>query len=130
MGYLKDCKDIFRSTKDGFVYVKDEDQHSVPEDWRFPIDEKNVKGDCDDFAIACRMQLKNLGYECRLVFCEVRPGSGHLICVIGSMALDNRFNWPTKLVDLVNLHGYRLISISGLNPGDPWREVSVDDKEE
>ena len=122
--YTKDAEDIFDRVKKGFRYVSDETQYGTPEDWRFPEDFDNVVGDCDDFAIACRALLKEAGHECRLIFCRTENGGGHLICAIGKLALDNRMKFVVEISYLVNTRGYELVSVSGLNPGDQWHNIS------
>ena len=122
--YVKDAFDVFKRVKDGFTYVSDEENHGTKEDWRFPENVDSFEGDCDDFAIACRMLLKEKGYSCRLVFCKTETGGGHLICTIGKWALDNRMKSPVGLTFLTGIKGYNLISISGLNPGDRWHGIA------
>jgi predicted transglutaminase-like cysteine proteinase len=120
--YIKDAFEVFNRIKDGFTYVSDEEQYGTKEDWRFPESYDNLTGDCDDFAIACRKLLKEKGHECRLVFCRTEGGGGHLICVIGKMALDNRMKFPVEIKYLQH-KGYELISASGLNPEDDWHTI-------
>ena len=122
--YVKDAFDVFKRVKDGFTYVSDMEQYGVKEDWRFPENVDSFEGDCDDFAIACRMLLKERGHECRLVFCETETGGGHLICTIGKWALDNRMKSAVGVEYLTRTKGYNLISISGLNPGDDWHSIA------
>ena len=122
--YTKDAFDAFTRVKRGFKYISDELQYGTKEDWRFPKDFDNVVGDCDDFAIACRMLLKERGHDCRLVFCETETGGGHLICTIGKWALDNRMKSAVGVEYLTGTRGYNLISISGLNPGDDWHSIA------
>ena len=122
--YTRDAHDIFDRVMKGFRYVSDQTQYGVAEDWRFPEDFDNVVGDCDDFAIACRALLKEAGHECRLIFCRTENGGGHLICAIGKLALDNRMKFVVEISYLVNTRGYELVSVSGLNPGDQWHNIS------
>ncbi len=122
--YVQDAFDVFKRVKNGFTYVSDMEQHGVKEDWRFPENVDSFEGDCDDFAIACRMLLKERGHECRLVFCETETGGGHLICVIGKWALDNRMKSAVGVTYLTGIKGYNLISISGLAPGDNWHTIA------
>jgi predicted transglutaminase-like cysteine proteinase len=119
-----DVFDTFNRVKDGFTYVSDMEQHGTKEDWRFSENVDNFEGDCDDFAIACRMLLKEKGHECRLIYCKTENGGGHLICVIGKMALDNRMKFPVE-IKYLHQHGYEFISASGLAPGDDWRKIDM-----
>jgi predicted transglutaminase-like cysteine proteinase len=122
--YVKDSFDVFNRVKDGFTYVSDMEQYGTKEDWRFPENVDNFEGDCDDFAIACRMLLKQKGHECRLLFCRTETGGGHLICAIGKFALDNRMKFPVELTYLTQTKKYTLLSVSGLNPGDAWHNIA------
>jgi len=122
--YINDSFEIFDRVKDGFTYVKDPEQYGTIDDWRFPLDFDNVTGDCDDFAISVRALLKQKGHECRLVYCKTETGGGHLICTIGKLALDNRMKYPVELSYLAKTRGYHLLSVSGLNPGDPWHNIA------
>ena len=120
--YMDDCSSAFSQVHGGFEYVPDEEQHGRREDWRLPEDCGEVTGDCDDFAIACRELLQEQGHRPRLLFCKAETGEGHLICVLGKMALDNRMDSPVEILSLVE-RGYTLVSVSGTQPGDPWREI-------
>lgn len=121
-GYIDIARDIFLVVKAGFVYESDKSQFGVEEDWRFPTDATSVTGDCDDFAIACRMLLKAVGLDARLAFCRV-DGVGHLVCVIGKVALDNRMSDLVEVQELARFHKYEFLSVSGKMPGDDWTQV-------
>ena len=123
--YITDAAEVFEKAMGGFRYVSDEDQFGELEDWRMPdgIESGDIVGDCDDFAIACRTLLKDRGHEPRLLFCKVR-NQGHLICVLGQIALDNRMRGITKIDTLANRHAYQLVSISGVKPGDDWHAIT------
>ena len=122
--YLDDVNVVHQKVLRGFRYVSDQHQYDKIEDWRIPEDLEHVTGDCDDFAIACRSLLREKGHkEPRLLFCKTETGRGHLICVLGKMALDNRQRSPIEIETLANRIGYKFISISGTNPGDPWRKI-------
>lgn len=122
--YLDDVNVVHQKVLRGFRYVSDQRQYDKIEDWRIPEDlDGHVTGDCDDFAIACRSLLREKGHEPRLLFCLTENGGGHLICVLGKMALDNRQRSPIEIETLANRIGYKFISISGTTPGDPWRTI-------
>jgi len=128
--YLDDVFVVHQKVRYGFRYVSDQDQYDKIEDWRLPEEDcEHVTGDCDDFAIACRHLLREKGYEPRLLLCLTENGGGHLICVLGKMALDNRQRSPIEIETLANRIGYKFISISGTNPGDPWRTILSKTKE-
>ena len=122
--YVDDVFDVHKKVLSGFHYVSDEIHHPESiDDWRIPEDCERVTGDCDDFAIACRVLLREKGYESRLLFCLTENDGGHLICMLGKMALDNRQPRPIEVESLVRHIGYTLISVSGWNPGDEWRKI-------
>ena len=123
--YMDDVFEVHTKVRNGFRYVEDEVQHPESiDDWRIPEDCERVTGDCDDFAIACRTLLKEKGHEPRLLFCLTEMGDGHLICVLGKMALDNRKSNPVTIEELASkFGGYTLISVSGRKPGENWRSI-------
>lgn len=114
-----------------FNYTSDREQRGVPEHWVDTEELKHLedtnrggfKDDCDGHALACRYQLRKLGIPNRLVFCLVNPKdptSGHLVLEVEGWILDNRHKW-VRPRDQLN---YEWISISGLEKGDPWHEVT------
>jgi predicted transglutaminase-like cysteine proteinase len=122
--YIDDTVEVHKKVLAGFRYVKDSVQHPGSiDDWRLPEDFERVTGDCDDFAIACRALLREKGHTPRLLLCLTETGGGHLICVLGKMALDNRQRHSTEIKILTDRIGYTLISISGREPGAPWRMI-------
>ena len=120
--YITDATEVFDKIMGGVSYVTDEEQFGEQEDWRLPEDVSGVRGDCDDFAIACRTMLIERGHEPRLVLCKVR-GQGHLICILGKVALDNRMRGIVKIETLVDRHAYELVSVRGTQPGDDWHAI-------
>jgi len=106
----------------GFKYVTDEDQYGTSEDWRFPDDYDRVSDDCDGFAIACRKLLRDEGLDTRLVLCYTELDECHLVCATGNYILDNRHKYVMTKRKLEKL-GYNFAYVSGLNPGDPWKEL-------
>ena len=122
--YIDDTFDVHRKVLAGFRYVKDSVQYPESiDDWRIPEDCERVTGDCDDFAIACRALLREKGHEPRLLFCLTETGGGHLICVLGKMALDNRQHRPIESKVLADSLGYTFVSVSGRAPGESWRII-------
>lgn len=108
----------------GFEYADDIDQWGVIEDWRIPDNVDSVRGDCDDFALACRHLLRQEGIPTRLVVCQTKSGDFHLVCTVGDYVLDNRFDRVMRKSTLETRgYGYRWIAISGENPGDDWHEL-------
>lgn len=81
-----------------------------------------VHGDCDAFAKLCWMALKRAGERARLVFCTAETGEGHLVCEASGWILDNRQPSIATRDELGNL-GYRWISMSGFESGQPWHAI-------
>ena len=121
-GYLDDCDAVFNRVKAGFVWTSDDEQHGM-EDWRIPEDFDRVRDDCDGFALACRELLREKGHQPRLLFCLTEGGGGHLICVLGKVALDNRMVSVETIARLASRFRYELVSISGTEPGEDWHDV-------
>ena len=119
---LEVCKQVHDRIHKGFRYVSDEKNYGVLEDWRFPTDVDRVVDDCDGFAIACRQLIREEGLESRLVMCYTETNEGHLVCAVGNYILDNRYYRIMTKEELVR-QGYRFMYISGLNPGDAWKEL-------
>lgn len=111
-----------------FKYVRDIDKYGKSEYWETPeevlagLDERDFEGDCDQFALACRAQLREEGIRNRLVFCKVTPESesGHLVCAASGYILGNRFNTVKRRDDM----DYVWIKISGYEKGDKWHRIT------
>jgi predicted transglutaminase-like cysteine proteinase len=116
------CSNIHARVLRGFRYVHDSKNYGVVEDWRFPTDVDRVTDDCDGFAIACRVLVREEGLESRLVVCQAETGEGHLVCAVGNYILDNRMRGVVTREKLER-HGYKFLYVSGLEPGEPWRAV-------
>lgn len=106
----------------GFRYTPDQQNYGTPEDWRFPTNFDRVVDDCDGFAIACRALLREQGLDTRLVLCYTETNECHLVCATGNYILDNRSKHVRTKEELVKI-GYNFKYVSGLNPGDPWKEL-------
>lgn len=116
------CTQIHDRVHKGFRYVSDSKNYGKEEDWRFPTDIDRVVDDCDGFAIACRMLVREAGLESRLVMCYTETGEGHLVCGVGNYILDNRyFRVMTK--EQLERIGYKFMYVSGLEPGEVWKEL-------
>lgn len=114
--------DIHARVLRGFRYVTDERNYGVEEDWRFPTDVDRVVDDCDGFAIACRLLVREAGLDSRLVLCYTETGEGHLVCAVGNYILDNRYR-AIMTKEQLTQQGYIFKYVSGLNPGDAWKEL-------
>ena len=93
----------------GHIYVLDRDQHKRPEHWQL-----SLVGDCEDFALWCRQELKKQGVSSDLVLCLVETGEGHLVCSVEGWVLDNRHRWVQRRDDLP----YKWLSIG--KPDGRW----------
>lgn len=73
-------------------YVEDKVKFNQPDFWTVA----NGSGDCEDYALAKRKRLRELGVKCYLVVCHLPDKSGH--CVLASdvgkttFILDNNFD--------------------------------------
>lgn len=127
--YLETILSVFRQVRSGFSPITDLEQHKVEDFWQVPADLKHVVGDCDDFAIACRVLLWRYGIKNRLLLCYEPTGVGHLVCTTGQYILDNLQITIRKKSEL-EWSGYRWICISGYTPGEPWHKVGGKLKQE
>lgn len=109
-----------------FQYVEDKKNHGKLEHWpdttmlQEALKSGVLRGDCDDFALACRHLLWEHEIPNRLVLCLTEEGEGHLVCEVQGWILDNR---QTRVMPR-DLLKYKWISISGYNVGDSWLEIS------
>lgn len=118
------CSDVLTRVHAGFTYVSDEENYGLSEHWGFPDDVDNFQDDCDGFAIACRMLLKEKGIKCRLVACTVGDYGWHAVCAVGNYILENRYRRVMTKEELERPpHNYTFRYISGFEPGDAWREL-------
>jgi predicted transglutaminase-like cysteine proteinase len=84
---------------------------------------KKFINDCDDFSLTCAEYLYWLGVDRKkinIVFCNTESGTGHLVCVIDSILIDNRFPFvlPWNEVD------YEWVMSMNLNYPGTWRLLS------
>jgi len=74
-------------------YVTDQEHYNTPEYWTFPED---FEGDCEDYAIAKRRSLDNLGILSFYAVCWVETGGYHAVLLLdtdrGTKVLDNRYD--------------------------------------
>lgn len=124
---MKDIKEIadqvHKEVLSAFTYKTDMEMHGVNEHWQFPTDITDIKDDCDGFAIACRIKLREQGLDTRLVVCKCENDEMHLVCATGNYILDNRQAFVKTKRDLERI-GYRFLFVSGLEPGDPWHKLN------
>lgn len=122
--------DIFQLVKSNFTYVSDQQQHGLREAWIQPDESYDgtqpIKGDCEDFALACRSLLLKAGIKSRLIVCKTE--SGELHCVVGAEdalnvihILDNRNTYTVSKAFMDER--YETIKVSDYEPGGKWFKV-------
>lgn len=116
---LQRIRDIHWEVKQGFTYVTDKEQYERNEHWVMPKDPFEVTGDCEDFALACRVLVRNKGLKSRLIFCKTEDGGGHCVLSVGGWILDNRMERVHDYQYMIKI-GYRFIAMSGYEEGDTW----------
>ena len=115
--------DILHRVHDRFTYVSDISKYNKREHWVAfsDIPDGNFSGDCEDFAQAIRKELHKLGERSRIAVVGVNSDKmNHAVCVFDHYILDNIHFYPMRRTELAN---YKLISISGFEPNEPWREI-------
>ena len=81
-------------------YCSDKEHYNKPEMWTIPTD---GKGDCEDFALAKRARLIEMGWPADDIFlctCFLPSGQGHVVLYVvtnkGGYILDNIEQYPRK----------------------------------
>ena len=94
-------KEINRKWNNNIHYKSDKKHYGVSDYWTFPED--NI-GDCEDYAVAKRAELRTIGVEGHFATCWTETGGYHAVLVIdtdrGSFVLDNRYNSVKNFRDL------------------------------
>lgn len=98
----------------GHVYIDDIDQYGVEEYW-----EISLHGDCEDYALWCRQELKKHGIESDLVLCKTEQGEWHLVCGVEGWILDNRYRRVRRRDDM----RYEWVALG--QPDGTWRLIDV-----
>jgi predicted transglutaminase-like cysteine proteinase len=125
MGDLKETlRSIHNTVFHNFEYKTDLEQYQTLEKWVAPPEYYNgtrtIVGDCEDFALACRMLCRAEGIDnSRLVVCNTEIGEGHCVLEVEGWVLDNRMRQVVTRDELSRL-GYKWVAISGYNPKDKW----------
>jgi len=125
-------KDLFRH----FTYVTDRQQHKTIEFWKgldaiqSEIKRGDLKGDCEESAMAAVSLARQAGFDARLVICRDENGEGHCIAEIAThhrqeaYYIDNRHEVLAVRDDLSH---YQFYAVGPWNPvpGDtrPWYRV-------
>lgn len=92
---LSILRQVQRAAQRGHTYVDDKKQYGVPEHWDI-----SLKGDCEDYALWCREELKKHGIASDLVVCFTETGEAHLVCSVEGWILDNRYKTVRRRDDL------------------------------
>ena len=103
-----------------FNYRSDLALFGVVEHWQSPPAKGDFEGDCDEFALAVRQELRARGIPSRLVYCRTSRGRAHLVAEVGGWMLDSRYAWPYRRESTLDYCPY----ISGYLPGEPWRAIT------
>jgi len=113
--------DVFHNVKRRFKYISDQAQYGKSEKWVMPEGFGKIKGDCEDFALACRGLCRSHGIESRLVLCKTETNEMHCVLEANGFILDNRMNEVKRIDDLP----YTWLAMSGYEKGDEWRVIDV-----
>lgn len=115
---MEELKDKLQRVLDkahrGHRYVSDSIQYNKPEYWTV-----SLNGDCEDFALWIREELKKEGIYADLVLCLDENGGYHLVCSYEGYILDNRYSFVMTQQDLSN---YTWISV-GDSSGN-WYKIT------
>jgi predicted transglutaminase-like cysteine proteinase len=117
-------KEVYDEENARFVYVPDQIQYRVPDKWvqenAIPNIPEAFRGDCEDFALACRKNLRNRGINnSRLVLCLTEEKEYHVVLEIKGWVFDCR---QSTIVPRDELR-YGWIMISGYDSGDSWSSL-------
>lgn len=123
--------DLLRELRELFVYISDHDRSVFLKDWVDSPTLKNVERtgvilsteDCKDFAVIGLDKIRRLGYNVRLVVCQVETGEGHLMCEIASRDYSEAYFFDNRQIKLTvknDLKRYKFIAVS------PWNLVATD----
>ena len=113
---------IFQDVKGRFTYVPDNFQFHKSEYWMEPeLLDGNFKGDCDDFALACRKMVRAAGLPSRLIYCKTEKGEPHLVLACEGWILNNLLDFVVSNTELDGR--YTWVAMSGFNQGDPWTRI-------
>lgn len=116
---------IHKKVFDTFVYQTDKTVHGRIEYWSIPehVTKRGIlKGDCEEFALACRYLCRQEGIVSQLAICEDECGEMHCVLHVNGLILDNR-QPQVRTVDELTKIGYNWIAISGNEPGEQWHAV-------
>ena len=117
---------IFNLVKKNFTYDYDSSVYGVDEKWSVPDETydgtSKFKGDCEDFALACRKLCRDEGLDTRLVVCNTKAGL-HCVLECEGWILDCSSD---SVLNRDSYHDYKWLYISGYQPGDRWHRIEED----
>ncbi len=116
----RDLEQALRAVHARFNYRSDLALFGVVERWQPPPAEGDFEGDCDEFALAVRQELRTRGIPSWLVYCRASRGTAHLLTEVDGWLLDSRYPRPYRRESTLDDCPY----ISGYLPGEPWRVVT------
>ena len=110
-------QEVLDKALSGHIYVADlpnDKLYGLPEKWQ-----ANLVGDCEDFALWCRRELKEEhAIESDLIVCTTELGEHHCVLSVVGWVLDNRSAW----IQSKDLMGYRWLAIG--KPNGKWYDLT------
>lgn len=107
-----DYQSVLDSTRSQHRFIHDNEQYGVGEKWT-----PSLVGDCEDFAMIVRDELRAMGVDASLVWAVNDRGINHVVTVTADgWVFDNRHKWIMRRDDLQ----YRWIKI---NHGNNWYAI-------
>lgn len=119
MDLLDTLDKIHSKVSTGFNYKSDNEMYGVLEKWMMPTDALNISGDCEDFALGCRVLCRYEKLNSRLVICKTKEGKWHCVLEVEGWILDNEYTYVVSKDDL----DYEWHSISGFKAGEDWHVI-------
>lgn len=117
---LERIEQVNREWNGRIKYKTDLEHYGFLDRWIFPAD---GFGDCEDFAIAKKEALEQMGIPSFFSICRSKPGSTHVVLLVftnkGALVLDN----TTDLVLLASQTRYEWLFVQF--PGDVWRHYET-----
>ena len=95
MSLIDNLQGVLDKAHAGHSYVSDKAQYGINEYWV-----SSLVGDCEDFSIFCREDLKQQDIDSDLVYCKTETNEGHLVVHVEGWILDNRHDWVMRQEDL------------------------------
>ncbi len=115
---------VYTEEIERFIYISDLFQYKISDVWTKEINIPDIpnkfKGDCEDFALACRKNLRRRGINnSRLVLCLTEEKEYHMVLEVEGWVFDCRQD------DIIprNKLKYGWISISGYSSDNSWRSL-------